>query len=46
MGPGWRGYNQTGHGFFAQDKDQQAMRVETMRPTLGLGDLLTNATDL
>ena len=42
---GW-GYNQTGNGFFAQDKDQQAMRVETMRPSLGLGDLLINATDL
>lgn len=40
------GYNQTGNGFFAQDKDQQAMRVETMRPSVGLGDLLINATDL
>lgn len=39
------GFLQTGKGFFAQDADEKAMRVETIRHTLGM-DLPSNMTTL
>ena len=39
------GFLQTGKGFFAQDADEKAMRVETIRHTLGM-DLPSNITTL
>jgi len=40
------GYASIGKGYFAQDADEKAMRVETLRPFLGVEQLLTNLTTL
>lgn len=40
------GFLQTGRGFFAQDANEEAMRVLTVRHTLGMSQLLNNHTSL
>ncbi|CAK8991005.1 unnamed protein product, partial [Durusdinium trenchii] len=40
------GVPSTGAGFFAQDADRKTMRLESLRPFPGTGELLTNMTSL